>query len=99
ECGPKLTELHLIPPQQPKGQSVDLSAMPVNDPETKLKHLLELAGFTSGRFQKQIRFKQPIDLGHQIGSTTPDVYFLGDQDDSHDMGVCVYLDGMSEALH
>ncbi len=99
DCGSTVTELHPIPPQQPTTQSPDLSAMPVNDAETKLKHLLEAAGFTTGQFQQQIRFKQPISLGHQIGSTTPDVSFAGDEDDPDDKGVCIYLDGISAALH
>jgi hypothetical protein len=76
-----------------------LDAQPVNDAETKLKHLLEAAGFTSGEFQQQIRFRQKINLDHQIGSTTPDVYFTGDEDDDDDNGVCIYLDGMSASLH
>ncbi|MEX0774755.1 MAG: DEAD/DEAH box helicase [Phycisphaeraceae bacterium] len=99
ECGNKLAEQHPILPQQPTVQSPDLAAMPVNDAETKLKHMLEAAGFTTGRFQQHIRFKEPISLGHQIGSTTPDVWFAGDGDDPHDKGVCIYLDGMSTALH
>ena len=69
----------------------------MNDGETKLKRLLEAAGFTAGEFQQQIRFRQPITLSHQIGSTTPDVFFEGDLDD--DKGVCIYLDGMSASLH
>ena len=71
DCDATLTEIHPIPPQQPTNQSHDPSAMPVNDAETKLKHLLEAAGFTTGQLQQQIRFKQPINLDHQIGSTTP----------------------------
>ncbi len=99
ECGAAISELHAIPAQQPSAHSHDLNAQPVNDGETKLKHLLEAAGFTSGQFQQQIRFKEKIDLGHQIGSTTPDVRFAGDEDDPEDKGVCIYLDGMSAALH
>lgn len=99
ECGSTVTQLHSIPPQQPIAQSPDLFAMPVNDAEMKLKHLLMAAGFTTGRFQQQILFKQLISLGHQIGSTTPDVFFAGDEDDPDDKGVCIYLDGMSASLH
>jgi hypothetical protein len=40
-----------------------------------------------------------VDLGHQIGSTTPDVFFEGDPEDPEDRGVCIYLDGMSEHIH
>jgi ATP-dependent helicase YprA (DUF1998 family) len=99
DCGVTVTELHPIPPQQPTTQNHNPSAMPVNDAETKLKHLIEAAGFTTGQFQQQIRFKQSISLGHQIGSTTPDVSFAGDEDDPDDHGVCIYLDGMSAGLH
>ena len=62
-------------------------------------HLLDAAGFTSGSFQRQIRFRTPILVDHLIGSTTPDVYYLGDEDDDADKGVCVYLDGLSSSLH
>src|SRR5690606_30188788 len=92
-------EEHSIPATHAPPHSSDLDAQPVNDAETRLKHLLAAAGFTSGTFQEQIRFKQPITLDHVIGSTTPDVYFTGDPDDPDDMGVCIYLDGMSDALH
>jgi hypothetical protein len=61
--------------------------------------MLQAAGFTSGEFQEQIVFKRPIVADHLIGSTTPDVYFTGDPDDTDDQGVCIYLDGMSESLH
>ena len=40
-----------------------------------------------------------LQLDHLIGSTTPDVYFCGDEDDDEDKGVCIYLDGMSASLH
>lgn len=97
--GESLTEEHSIPVAQPSGGSGTSDGQPVNDAETKLKHLLEKAGFTSGHFQQQIRFKEPISAGHLIGSTTPDVYFSGDEDDEDDKGVCIYLDGMSDSLH
>ena len=61
--------------------------------------MLAAAGLTGGVFQEQIQFNQKIDLGHQIGSTTPDVYFRGDQDDPEDRGMCIYLDGLSEHIH
>jgi len=97
--GDALVEEHAIPATQPTPHSGDQNAQPVNDGETKLKHLLAAAGFTSGSFQNQIRFKQPIMLDHLIGSTTPDVHFEGDTDDADDKGICIYLDGMSESLH
>lgn len=98
-CGETLHFSNEIPPLQPVADIQDSNAQPVNDAETKLRHLLEAAGFMGGQFQQQIRFKEPIVLDHQIGSTTPDVYFAGDLDDEDDMGVCVYLDGMSASLH
>lgn len=97
--GGTLVVAHEIPPVQPQGDTHDLDAQPVNDGETKLKHLLQAAGFTSGEFQQQIRFREPIMFDHLIGSTTPDVFFKGDEDDPDDMGICIYLDGMSASLH
>lgn len=97
--GGSLKEEHDIPPTHPSPHVQNLDAQPVNNPETKLKHLLEAAGFMSGTFQQQIRFKEPIVLDHLIGSTTPDVYYRGDEDDDTDKGVCIYLDGLSTGLH
>jgi hypothetical protein len=99
EWGDRLDHDHAIAPTHPATDTHDPNAMPVNDAETKLKHLLEAAGFTAGEFQQQIRFGRNISLDHQIGGTTPDVYFTGDEDDEDDNGVCIYLDGMSAALH
>ncbi|HEX7376777.1 MAG TPA: DEAD/DEAH box helicase [Pirellulales bacterium] len=97
--GDELKPEHAIPATQTAPQTGDSAAQPVNDGETRLKHLLAAAGFTSGSFQNQIRFKQPLLLDPLIGGTTPDVYFVGDADDADDKGVCIYLDGMSAALH
>jgi ATP-dependent helicase YprA (DUF1998 family) len=88
-----------IPACQPSPHVHDLAAQPVNDDEARLKHLLEAAGFTSGQFQKRIRIREPLAVNPQIGGTTPDVYFEGDEDDPDDRGVCIYLDGMSAAIH
>jgi len=99
EWGDSLVEENEIPPRQPSTHTYISNNQPVNDGETKLKYLLEAAGFVSGEFQKQIRFKEPIAIDHQIGSTTPDAYFMGDQNDEDDKGVCIYLDGMSASLH
>lgn len=96
--GRELKNQHDIPSSQPAA-SGGTENLPVNDAETKLKHLLEAAGFTSGIFQEQIRFKQPIILDHQIGSTTPDVFYQGFEDDVDDKGTCIYLDGMSTHIH
>jgi len=97
ELGDTLKAEHDIPPRQPTSQSQNLDDQPTNDGETKLEHLLKAAGFMDGEFQQQIRFKEPIVLNHQIGSTTPDVYYAGDDED--DKGICIYLDGMSSSLH
>lgn len=97
--GNTLKPEHPVPVCQPTPHVHDLNAQPVNDAETKLKHLLEAAGFTSGQFQSRIRFRHRLTTSPQIGSTTPDVYFEGDEDDEDDRGVCVYLDGMSQSLH
>ena len=99
ECGSKLVANHTIPPTQQSLESSDMSNQPVNDAETKLKHLLASAGFTGAEFQEQIRFKEPINVGHNIGSTTPDVFYCGDPDDEDDKGLCIYLDGLSESIH
>jgi len=100
EWGGALRHAHAIPPQQPSTEgSHDPGAQPVNDAEEKLKRLLAAAGFTSGEFQQQIRFGERIGIDHQIGSTTPDVFYEGDEDDPDDRGTCVYLDGMSGGLH
>ena len=97
--GNELREAHPIVALQPQSSTVDPDHQPVNDGETKLKRLLDAAGFCSGDFQEQIRFKHKITPNHQIGSTTPDVYFVGEEDDPDDKGICIYLDGMSAGLH
>ncbi len=97
--GAQLTTSHPIPPSQGIETANPNIGIPVNDAESKLKHLLEAAGFTGGQFQQHIRFRHKIDLGHQIGSTTPDVFFVGDEDDPEDLGVCIYLDGLSSHIH
>ncbi|MCB2211767.1 DEAD/DEAH box helicase [bacterium] len=99
EYGELLTEAHDIPPAIQGTDPHDPDASPVNYAENRLKHMLEAAGFTSGVFQQQVRFKEPLFVDHRIGSTTPDVFFAGDEDDPDDKGVCVYLDGMSRHIH
>lgn len=98
EWGDSLVPQHEIPPRQPKGQAAPTD-QPTNDAEMRLKHLLTRAGFTDGEFQHGIRFGEKITPSHQIGSTTPDVYFAGDPDDPDDRGTCIYLDGLSDRLH
>ena len=91
EWGSQLAVEHDIPPRQPD-QPADEDAVPVNDAETKLRHLLLSAGFGEG-----IRGEQ-IQLGNPLGTTTPDVIYRGDDDLAHE-GVCIYLDGLSQHLH
>ena len=97
--GDILKSEHTIPPQQPKPGKKEDGELPVNDAETKLKKLLEAAGFKSGAFQHNIQFRPRVQLDPLIGSTTPDVYFQNEEDDPDDKGMCIYLDGMSESLH
>ena len=66
--------------------------MPVNDAETKLRHLLLAAGFGEGIRGEHIR------LNRALGTTTPDVIYRADDHDI-DEGVCIYLDGLSKHLH
>ena len=91
EWGDHLTFAHDIPPLQPSEPPRE-SAMPVNDAETKLRHLLLAAGFGEGIRSEQIR------LNRALGTTTPDVIYRADDHDA-DEGVCIYLDGLSKHLH
>jgi len=47
----------------------------------------------------EIFLKERLPSGSCIGSTTPDVFFQGDEDDPEDRGMCIYLDGLSEHIH
>ena len=91
EWGLKLSPDHDIPPLLPSATPED-SALPVNDAEAKLRHLLIAAGFGEGVRGEQIR------LDRVLGTTTPDVIF-GSESRDPEGSVCVYLDGMSEHLH
>ena len=91
EWGASLAFEHEIPPKQP-ASSPSGDAVPVNQAETKLRHLLLRAGFGEGVRGEQIR------LGGSLGTTTPDVIYRDPDDDFSD-GVCIYLDGMSGHLH
>ena len=91
EWGNRLAFRHAIPPLQPDPKPDD-TQMPVNEIETKLRHLLRAAEFGEG-----IRGEQ-IQLGPPLGTTTPDVIYRA-EDDEPDEGLCIYLDGMSGHLH
>jgi ATP-dependent helicase YprA (DUF1998 family) len=99
QWGSALPYQHDIPPAQPVALSPQLDAQPVNDAETKLKRLLAAAGLAGGEFQHNIRFRHFLSISSHLGSTTPDIFFTGSDDDVDDRGGCVYLDGMSSALH
>ena len=97
--GGHMLVLHPIPTTHNVVDPKPDDKQPVNQAEDRLKTMLTKAGLSGGTFQQQIRFNQKIDLGHQIGSTTPDVFFQGDEDDPEDRGMCIYLDGLSEHIH
>ena len=82
---------HDIPPHQP-AEKPPRNAVPANDAEAKLRHLLLAAGFSEGIRGEQIR------LDRVLGSTTPDVIYRA-EDDGTDEGLCIYLDGLSQHLH
>ena len=92
EWGHQLSFEHEIPRQQPDAPPAGDDAVPVNDAETKLRHLLLAAGFGEGVRDEQIR------LDHTLGTTTPDVIYRTEDHDP-DEGVCIYLDGLSAHLH
>ena len=69
EWGQQLSFEHELPRQQPDAPPAGDDAVPVNDAETKLRHLLLAAGFGEGVRDEQIR------LDHTLGTTTPDVIY------------------------
>ena len=91
EWGSNLSFHHDIPPLQPTETPAD-NARPVNEAETRLRHLLLAAGFGEGIRGEQIR------LDRALGTTTPDIIYRSDDHDP-DEGVCIYLDGLSAHLH
>lgn len=91
DWGQHLRFTHDIPPLQPEVPPRE-NAQPVNEAETRLRHLLLAAGFGEGVRGEQIR------LDRALGTTTPDVIYRGPEDEP-DEGVCIYLDGLSRHLH
>ena len=91
EWGARISYGHEIPPLQPTEEPRG-NGLPVNDAETRLRHLLRAAGFGEGVRGEQIR------LNRVLGTTTPDVVYRSEDDDP-DEGVCIYLDGLSDQLH
>ncbi len=86
---PDLRLAHDIPARMPAAEPHGPN-VPTNAPEILLRRLLASASFPEGVWQHQ------ISLGAPLGTTTPDVFYPGD-----DMmpGVCIYLDGLSNAIH
>ncbi len=87
--GAALELSHDIPSRQPSEEPRE-GSYPVNQAERTLRQLLLAAGFEEGVRGRQIR------LDRAIGTTTPDVFYPGDEEDE---GVCIYLDGLSRHLH
>lgn len=88
--GPTLLLSHEIPQRLPAVVPTGVHR-PVNECEARLRELLLRAGFPEAKWQQQ------IILGRPLGSTTPDAFFA--EEDEHDPGVCLYLDGLSEHIH
>jgi len=86
--GTHLVATHDLAPVLPVATPED---EPTNAPETRLRYLLERAGFVGARPQAS------VDLGKPLGATVPDFFF--DDLSGRSKGVCVYLDGLSAALH
>ena len=100
EWGWSLSVGHDIPPLQPAASPSE-NAVPVNDAEVKLRHLLLAAGFGEGVRDEQIRLDRSLGTERAreaSGTTTPDVIYRTEDHDS-DEGVCIYLDGLSAHLH
>lgn len=89
--GTRLSVSHDIPAMQPS-QAPDEGTHPVNEPERRLRHLLQAAGFEEGIRGEQLR------LDRAIGTTTPDIIYRAPHH-AEDEGVCIYLDGLSGHLH
>ena len=90
EWGDTLTFSHEIPPKQPATVAA-AGMLTVNDAEELLRGMLERAGFPEPEWHHQ------LDLGRPLGTTSPDCFFPGDDED--EPGVCLYLDGLSEHIH
>jgi hypothetical protein len=88
ERGTSLVATHDLAPVLPVATPEE---EPTNAPETRLRYLLERAGFVGAKPQAR------VDLGKPLGSTLPDFFF--DDPTGRSQGACVYLDGLSAALH
>lgn len=88
EWGPTLRFTHDIPANLPT--PVDESP-PVNLAEQLFDELLRRADFPEP--QREHR----IILGPPLGSTTVDAFYPGE--DEYEPGICIYIDGLSRAIH
>jgi SOS-response transcriptional repressor LexA len=88
--GAELSPSHPIPPRLPATAPSGRHA-PVGPAEMRLRQLIQSAGFPEPKWQ------HGIQLGRPLGSTTPDCFFAGE--DEQDPGICIYLDGLSEHIH
>lgn len=90
EWGEALEDGHAMPVRHPAAGPKG-SQIPVNAAERRLRELVERAHLPAGEWQRA------IDLGLPLGSTRPDLFFSGE--DELDLGVAVYLDGLSDHIH
>lgn len=74
-----------MPDAAPHGQ-----AQPTNEPEMRLREMLNRAGFQEGRWQHRIALGRPGD------AASIDVFF---PHADGAFGVCVFLDGLSRGIH
>lgn len=88
ERGADLVATHDLAPVLPVATPDE---QPTNAPEARLRYLLERAGFVGAK--PQVR----VDLGRPLGMTVPDFFF--DDASGRSQGACLYLDGLSAALH
>ncbi len=92
DWGRTLSTDHDIPPLLQSSEAARENALPANEAETKLRHMLLGAGFSEGIRGEQLR------LDRVLGTTTPDVIYRTEEHEA-DEGVCIYLDGLSSHLH
>lgn len=88
QWGDALSFAHELPPLLPMHKG---AGQPVNQAESVLRYMLERAGFENALAQRE------IDLGRPLGVTIPDFFF--EDLSGRTEGICIYLDGMSQAIH
>jgi len=89
-CGAAIAKSHDIPSTLPRPAGPD-DAKPVNAAEQRLLAMFERAGFHGARPQHE------IEIGTHIKRTIPDFFF--EDESGQTLGICVYLDGLSDVLH